>query len=534
MASELTSERLVRFNCGGGVTLLKIKRALISVSDKSGVVEFALGLAGLGVEILASAGTAKALKQAGIKAQEISEYTGYPELLQGRVKTLHPMIHAGILAKRDEKEHMADLKHHQIKPIDLVVVNLYPFESQVTKGSSMGEAMEYVDIGGETLIRAAAKNHEHVGVLVDPGDYGSVLQELKEKRGLSYESSKRLAEKAFNHVVRYNAAITNYFAEGELPSHLNLVYEKALELRYGENPHQKAAFYDESFALPAAKLFQQLHGKELSYNNFLDLDAALQIPYSFAKPTAVVIKHTNPCGLASADEIELAFELAFKADEKSAFGGIIGLNRPLTKGITELMGSHFFEAVVAPDYEEGALEILQRRKGLRVIRCAEVQPQHEALTSRRKLRLQDTVFGLLAQTPSDLKITADDLKVVTRKAPTEEQKRDLLFAWKVVKWVKSNAIVLAKDQCTVGIGAGQMSRVDAVDLAIRKAGEKASGSVLASDAFFPFRDNVDRAAVAEIAAIIEPGGSVRDEEVIEAANEHGIPMAFTGSREFRH
>ncbi len=499
--------------------VIKVKCALISVSDKRGLIEFARGLAEMEVELLASEGTAKLLKSNNIKVQSISEYTGASELLGGRVKTLQMAIHAGILAKREET-HLKELKQHNIKPIDLVVANLYPFESTVTKGFAMEDAMEYVDIGGEALIRAAAKNHKYVGVVVDPDDYESVLTELR-AGGLSEETSRRLAEKAFQSATRYNAAIASFFAKEELPERLALCFDKLCDLRYGENPHQKAALYSNH-------QIKQLQGKELSYTNLLDLDAALQIVRAFEKPTAVIIKHTNPCGLACADGLAKAFERAFKADEKSAFGGIIGLNRTLDEATAKLISQHFFAAVIAPDYGAKALELLKSKKNLRLIQWGTADKPALAI------ELRATSFGLLAQTPDDSHIKAEGLKVVTRKAPMPEQFKDLLFAWEVARFVKSNAIVLAKNETTVGIGGGQMSRVDSVELAIKKAGERAKGSVMASDAFFPFRDGVDLAAQAGICAIIQPGGSVKDEEVISAANEHGIPMVFTGIRVFRH
>jgi len=502
--------------------LIEIKRAFFSASDKSGLAELARGLAALGVELWASGGTARFLRKAGMEVEEIAEYIGYPELIGGRVKTLHPLIHAGILARRDDPAHRADIEKYGIKTFDLVVVNLYPFETKVKKETPMEEAMELVDIGGEALIRAAAKNHRFVGVLVDPVDYGPLLEELRREGGLREDYSRRLAEKAFNHIIRYNAAIADYLSRELLPSQLNLPYPKAMDLRAGENPHQRAAFY-------AAEVhFRQLHGKGLSYNNLLDLDAALQISHAFARPTAVVVKHTNPCGLASADNIEEAFTRAHQADELSAFGGIVGLNRPLTVAGAELLVEHFLDAVVAPGYEDGALEVLKRRKSLRVIDAGPDLPRSP------KLELRETAFGLVAQEPSTGEVRREEWKVAGRHEPTEEQWKDLVFAWQAVRWVKSNAILLAKGEQTVGIGAGQMSRVDATELAIHKAGLRAEGAVLASDAFFPFRDSIDLAAAARIAAIIEPGGSVRDEEVIRAADEHGIPLVFTGRREFRH
>jgi len=503
--------------------MIEVKRAFFSAADKSGLAELARGLSELGVELLASGGTARSLRAEGIEVEEIAEYIGYPELLGGRVKTLHPLIHAGILARRDDPAHRAEVERYGIKLIDLVVVNLYPFGTKVDRATPVEEAMELVDIGGEALIRAAAKNHRWVGVLVDPADYGPLLAELRREGGLSAGHARRLAEKAFNHVIRYNAAIAGYLSEDPLPSQLNLAYLKTIDLRAGENPHQRAAFYAEGAP------FEQLHGKELSYNNLLDLDAALRIAHSFPRPTAVVVKHTNPCGLASADSIEEAFTKAYQADERSAFGGIVGLNRPLTEEGAELLVEHFLDAVIAPRYEDGALRALKRRKGLRVIRAGP-----EGLENSLALELRGTAFGLIAQEPSTGVIRREEWKVAGRHQPTEEQWDELLFAWKAVRWVKSNAILLAKDECTVGIGAGQMSRVDATELAIRKAGPRAEGAVLASDAFFPFRDSIDLAAAARVAAIIEPGGSVRDAEVIRAADEHGLPLVFTGRREFRH
>jgi len=505
--------------------LIEPKRAFFSAADKSGLTELARGLVELGVELWASGGTARFLRDQGIKVRDVAEYIGYPELIKGRVKTLHPLIHAGILARRDDPDQRADIEKYGIKLIDLVVVNLYPFEAKVAKGTPLEEAMELVDIGGEALIRAAAKNHRFVGVLVDPADYGPLLEELRREGGLRADHARRLAEKAFNHTVRYNAAIADYLAEGPLPPQLNLALPKTMDLRAGENKHQRAALYDDG-----AKLLKQLHGKSLTYNNLLDLDAALWISHSFPQPTAVVVKHTNPCGLASAATIEEAFRRAYQADEKSAFGGIVGLNRPLTQEGAELLAEHFLDALIAPEYEEGSLEVLKQRKGLRVIEAGVVGAHGRVPL----LEVRDTAFGLIAQEPSSGEISKEELKVVGQHQPTEEQWNDLIFAWRAVRWVKSNASLLARDEQTVGIGAGQPSRIDAVELAIHKAGLRAEGAVMASDAFFPFRDSIDLAAAARIAAIIEPGGSIRDEEVIRAADDQGIPLVFTGRREFRH
>jgi phosphoribosylaminoimidazolecarboxamide formyltransferase/IMP cyclohydrolase len=495
---------------------------LLSVSDKTGLTEFAAGLRELGVELLASGGTAALLGEHGVEVREIAEWTGSPELLGGRVKTLHPNIHAGILAKRDDPNQLRELRQHGIEPIDLVVVNLYPFAERVTAETPADEAMEWVDIGGETLIRAAAKNHQSVGVTVDPDEYSAVLAELRSSGGLSEETSRRLARKAFEHVTRYNALIARWFSrhgKEPLPEILALVEPRQLVLRYGENPHQQGALYG-----PAPP--EQLQGKPLSYVNILDADAALKCAFDFERPTAVIVKHATACGVASAEALAEAFKRALAADEKSAFGGIVGLNRPLDAETAERIGERFFEVVVAPEITAEAREALARKRNLRVLRAP------DALYNNPDVRT--TAFGTLAQTPSFRTLTERDLEIVTERKPTAEEMRDLLFSWNVVKHVKSNAIVLAKDERTVGIGSGQVSRVDAVEIAVRKAGERASGSVLASDAFFPFQDGVDLAAEAGVTAIIQPGGSVRDEEVIAAANEHGMAMVFTHVREFRH
>lgn len=497
--------------------MIRVRRALLSASDKAGLENLAAGLRELGIELLASGGTAALLREHGVQVREIAEWTGSPELLGGRVKTLHPKIHAGILVKRDE------LHQHGIEPIDLVVVNLYPFEERVTAETPADEAMEWVDIGGETLIRAAAKNHQAVGVIVDPGEYDTVLAELRSSGGLSEETSRRLARKAFEHVTRYNAMIACWFTHHDgkepLPEMLALVEPRRLVLRYGENPHQQGVLYG-----PAVP--EQLQGKPLSYVNILDADAAMKCALEFERPTAVIVKHATPCGVASAEALTKAFERALAADEKSAFGGIIGLNRPLDAETAERIAQRFFEVVVAPEISQDALDALGARENLRVLRAPD--------TLYDDLDVRTTAFGTLAQTPGRVVITERDLAIVTEREPTAEEMRDLLFAWKVVKHVKSNAIVLAQGEQTTGIGSGQVSRVDAVEIASSKAGDRAKGSVLASDAFFPFRDGVDVAAQAGVTAVIQPGGSVRDEEVIRAAEEHGLPMVFTRAREFRH
>ncbi|MFQ5795242.1 MAG: bifunctional phosphoribosylaminoimidazolecarboxamide formyltransferase/IMP cyclohydrolase [Candidatus Bipolaricaulia bacterium] len=496
-----------------------MRRALISVSETRGLVELASGLVDLGVEILASTGTADRLEAEDVPVKRIETYTGHPEILSGRVKTLHPKIHAGILANRDDPDHLQELEAYGIKPIDLVVVNLYPFESNALP-MAVDEAMEYVDIGGETLIRGAAKNHRHVGVVVDPDDYRSVLKEIQKGRGrLSGKTAERLARKAFSYVTRYNAVIYRYLEREPLPETLSWVATHRMMLRYGENPDQQAALYTDD-----KPEFTKLHGKELSYTNLLDIDAAVRITSSFERPIAVVVKHTNPCGLASATAIEEAFQRALATDPQSAFGGVIGVNRQLTTQVAEMIAENFFEVVVAPSYEREALKLLREKKGLRVIRSKPLRPS---------LELRSISYGLLVQTVGEAQEN-DSWRVVTQVRPTGAQLREMRFAWKVVGWVTSNAIVLTNEGGTIGIGAGQMSRVDAVRLALWKAGDRARGAMMASDAFFPFRDGIDLAAEAGVAGIVQVGGSIRDSEVIAAADEHGIPMVFTGRRVFRH
>jgi len=502
--------------------VIRVERALLSVSDKRGLAELARGLREFGVELWASGGTARHLRERGLEVRELEKLTGFSELLGGRVKTLHPHVHAAILAQRDDPRQLEELRARGIEPFDLVVVNLYPFEQRVSPETSAEEAMEWVDIGGEALLRAAAKNFRHVGVVVDPEDYPRVLAELRGQGGLSEALTRELAGKAFAHAARYNAQIARWFAppspgEGP-PSTLVLAEPRQLLLRYGENPHQRGGLYGQ-------RPPEQLQGKALSYVNLLDADAAWGCVQEFEKPTAVIVKHATPCGIASASTLAEALERAFAADEKSAFGGIIGLNRTLDGETARRIVDRFFEVVVAPTIAEEAREVLARRKNLRVLKAPQDAADWEVRT---------TAFGVVAQTPSRRSLTERDVEVVTERAPTDSELRDLVFAWRAVKWAKSNAIVLAKDEQTVGIGAGQVSRVDAVEWAVRKAGSRARGSVLASDAFFPFRDSIDIAAQAGVRAIVQPGGSVRDEEVIEAADEHGLAMVFTRVREFRH
>lgn len=513
---------------------MKVKRALISVSNKNNLVEFARGLSELGIEIISTGGTARALREAEIEVRNVSKVTNFPEMLDGRVKTLHPAIHAGILANRKIKEHMENLKTQGIEPIDLVVVNLYPFRETIAKeGVTLEEAIENIDIGGPTMIRSAAKNFEGVAVVVDPERYSSVLGELKKNKGaLSRETCLKLAEEAFYHTALYDTNIYQYLEkeESDFPSCLNPSYIKIQDLRYGENPHQRAAFYREKEALPHSLVFaQQLHGKELSFNNILDLDAAWVIVGEFTVPAAVVIKHTNPCGVAVADNLLIAYERAYASDPVSAFGSVVSFNRVVDEGVAKKVSETFVEAVIAPAFHEEALKILAQKKDIRILYMGEGRPSYNRASDIRRID-----GGLLLQDLDRSRETRSEMKVATKRHPTEKEWDDLLFAWKVVKHVKSNAIVLAKDLQVVGVGAGQMSRVVSAEIAARKAEEKAKGSVLASDAFFPFRDGIDAAAQVGAKAVIQPGGSVKDSEVIAAADEHGMAMVFTGIRHFKH
>lgn len=507
-------------------TNITIKRALISVSDKNGIVEFAKGLADQGVEIISTGGTYKALSDAGIKVVDISDFTGFPEMMDGRVKTLHPLVHAGILGLRDK--HAATAKEHDIKWIDLVVVNLYPFSQTIQKpGVTEDEAIENIDIGGPTMIRAAAKNVGWTTVVVDPADYAPLLEEMK--TDVTIETRKRLFSKAIGHTAQYDAIIHNYFKPEKLSEDLTLPYKKFYDLRYGENPHQLACVYKEPNNKEVNILNATIHqGKQLSYNNINDADGALALTKEFAEPACIVVKHANPCGVAVGEDITEVFKRAYNADALSAFGGIISLNRPCTKAIAEEIAKVFAEIVLAPSYEPAALEVLAAKKNLRVLELGSL-PKPIA-----KLEYKFVDGGLLAQDKDTKEVTMDDLKFVTDKRPTEKELSTMLFGWKVLKYMHSNAILLAKDNTTVGVGIGQVSRVDAVDIAIKKAGAKIAGCILASDAFFPFRDSIDKIAGTGITAIIQPGGSIKDEEVIKACNEHGIAMVFTGIRCFKH
>ncbi len=527
--------------------MIKIKTALISVSDKANVVELAKGLVDLGVDIISSGGTAKLLKEKGIKATEVSEYTGFPEIMDGRVKTLHPKVHGGLLAVRDNAKHQQQMKEHGIRPIDMAVVNLYPFEKTVVRENvTMEEAIENIDIGGPSMIRSAAKNHKYVAVIVDPGRYKSVLEELRTYNGaISEKTCFELAVEAFRHTSSYDKAIANYFGvrvepvEQELfPVVLALELKKKQDLRYGENPHQSAAFYVENAVNePCVSNAQQLTGKELSYNNIMDLNAALEFVKEFEETAVVIIKHTNPCGAGYAKSLTEAYIKAHSGDPISAFGCIIGLNRKVDVQTAEAITApgHFVEAMIAPDYDKEAIEILTKKRkwgeSLRILRTGTFDTK--AIDSNA-LDMKRVVGGLLVQGRDLATFDINTIKYVTKKRPTEKEMQNLMFAWIVCKHVKSNAIVLAKEGMIVGVGAGQMSRVDSTEIAIKKAGDRVHGSVLASDAFFPFRDSIDIAAKAGITSVVQPGGSNKDDEVIAAANEHNISMLFTGQRHFRH
>ncbi|MBN2096815.1 bifunctional phosphoribosylaminoimidazolecarboxamide formyltransferase/IMP cyclohydrolase [Candidatus Peregrinibacteria bacterium] len=505
-----------------------IKRALISVSDKNGIVDFAKGLDEKGVEILSTGGTAKLLRDNGIDVVDVSEYTGHPEMMDGRVKTLHPKIHGALLALRDNPDHMKSAKEHNIGMIDLVAVNLYPFEETIRKKkTTLEDAVEQIDIGGPSMLRSAAKNFRFVTVVTDPADYQPVLKEIQKKGDTDEDTRRRLAEKVFERTATYDSTIANYLTGGRTK---HIVVQKISDLRYGENPHQKAGFYkDHNHAgqacIPNADVLQ---GKELSYNNIMDADAALSLVREFNDPCVAFIKHANPCGIAVAKNINDAFINAYEGDPKSAFGGVIAFNRSCTADLAETITGKFFEIVLAPDFEPDAIEIFKKKPNLRVLKLGEIRPEEAGETYRK------VSGGLLVQDLDTKRIIKEDLKVMTKRAPTDQEMKDLLFGWHVVKHVKSNAIVFAKNGMTVGIGAGQMSRVDAVELAIKKSLNREDGSVMASDAFFPFPDSVERAAERKITAIIQPGGSIRDEEAIAAADKAGLAMVFTGARAFLH
>lgn len=513
---------------------MKVKRALLSVSDKTGVVEFARALSSLGIEIVSTGGTMKALKEAGVPVIYISDVTGFPEMMDGRVKTLNPYIHGGILAVRDNPDHAAAMQEHGIRPIDLVVVNLYPFRQTVAKqGVTQEEAVENIDIGGPAMVRSAAKNFQYVTVVVNPNRYDTVLAELSAHGEVTASTRLKLVREAFAHTAEYDAAIARYFSgqtgEGEYPSTLILPFEKLQDLRYGENPHQTAAFYRDNAAQGGVAYARQLAGKELSFNNIVDLEAAYAIVAEFPHPAAAIIKHTNPCGTATAEDIATAYKRAYEADPVSAYGGIVALNRPVDEASAELLKQIFLEAIIAPAFEEAALAILGTKKNVRLLEAA-----LPAADAKQRYDIKTVSGGILVQSSDTADAPASDWKTVTKRAPTAMEWKELEMAWKVVKHVKSNAIVVSRDGYTLGVGAGQMNRVGSAEIALKQAGGGAKGAVLSSDAFFPFRDTVDAAAKAGITAIIQPGGSVRDEESIAAADEHGIAMIFTGMRHFKH
>jgi phosphoribosylaminoimidazolecarboxamide formyltransferase/IMP cyclohydrolase len=516
-----------------------VKQALISVSDKSGILEFARGLHALGVRIVSTGGTAKMLAEAGVPVTEIASYTGFPEMLDGRVKTLHPKVHAGILARRDLDEHMSAMDDLGIPTIDLVAVNLYPFARTVAKpGCTLEDAIENIDIGGPAMVRSAAKNWEHVAVVTDPADYPGLLAEIERAGGTSRETRFRLAQRAFSHTAAYDGAISNWLTAASLsgeraafPQRLNLSFEKVQEMRYGENPHQGAAFYRDLAPAPGSLAhYVQLQGKELSYNNIADADAAWECVKTFDRPACVIIKHANPCGVAVAEGALEAYQRAFATDPTSAFGGIIAFNRPLDGPAAEAVAKQFVEVVIAPGLTAEARAVFAPKTNVRLL-AVPLEAGSQALDLKR------VGGGLLVQSPDAMNVTRGSLRVVTRLQPTPQQIEDLLFAWRVAKFVKSNAIVFCGGGRTLGVGAGQMSRVDSARIAAIKAqnaGLTLQGSVVASDAFFPFRDGVEVVAGAGARAVIQPGGSVRDDEVIAAADELGVAMVFTGVRHFRH
>ena len=519
-------------------------KALLSVYDKTGVVEFGRQLTAAGFELISTGGTHQTLTQeGGLTVRQVSEVTGSPEILDGRVKTLHPVIYAGLLARRDAPEHLAELERQSIDPIDLVAVNLYPFVATIRRpGVTLADALENIDIGGPTMLRAAAKNFAAVAVVVDPADYPWVADKIA-ANALTCDDRRQLAAKAFRHVAEYDAAVTGYLsaaataAESDepsaLPEQLNLSLQRVSLLRYGENPHQAGALYVPAGGAAAGGIAhaRQLHGRELSYNNLMDADAAWRTVSDFAEPTVAVIKHANPCGLSSHADLEQAYLQAYAGDTVSAFGGIVGYNRAVTAAAAQAMNPVFYEVVVAPDYEPEALDILRKKRNLRILA---VDGLGNAADGAAALDLRPITGGILAQQLDTLAETPADWQTVTDKVPDAAQQDDLAFAWRAVKHIKSNAIVFARQRTLVGMGAGQPNRVVSVHLSQRIAGDKAAGCVLASDAFFPFPDNIELAAAAGITAIIQPGGSIRDDEVIAAANRHGLAMVFTGVRHFRH
>jgi phosphoribosylaminoimidazolecarboxamide formyltransferase/IMP cyclohydrolase len=521
--------------------LRKISRALISVSDKTGIVEFAQALNQQGVEILSTGGTFRLLKENGIQVVEVSEYTGFPEMMDGRVKTLHPKVHGGILGRRGTDEKV--MEEHGIQAIDMVVVNLYPFAATVADPTcDLPTAIENIDIGGPTMVRSAAKNHRDVAIVVNAGDYPKIAEEMQSNQGqLDYQTRYDLMVKAFEHTAAYDGMIANHFGGRDTQNQTrdfsntyNVQYLKTQELRYGEYPHQKAAFYTEANPSDASvSTATQVQGKALSFNNIADTDSALETVKQFDEPACVIVKHANPCGVAIAIDISTAYELAFATDPESAFGGIIAFNRELdAKTAAAICEKQFVEVIIAPSIAEEAKVVVSAKKNVRLLECGNWNDQRPQDFDYKRVN-----GGLLIQDRDNGMITEEDLKVVSERAPSEQEMKDMLFAWKVAKMVKSNAIIYAKDNQTVGVGAGQMSRINSARIAAIKAehaGLEVKGAVMASDAFFPFRDGIDNAGQAGISCIIQPGGSMRDDEVIAAANEHGMAMVFTGMRHFRH
>lgn len=526
--------------------LRKVSRALISVSDKTGIVEFAQALSAQGVEILSTGGTHRLLNDNGVAAREVSDYTGFPEMMDGRVKTLHPKVHGGILGRRGTDDQV--MEEHGILGIDMVVVNLYPFAATVADPNcDLPTAIENIDIGGPTMVRSAAKNHKDVAIVVNASDYHSVIEEMQNQNGqLGYETRYNLMVKAFEHTAAYDGMIANHFGARNstnetrhFPNTFNMQFVKSQEMRYGENPHQQAAFYVEEEALEAEPqgniaTAKQLQGKELSYNNIADTDAALECVKQFDQPTCVIVKHANPCGVAVATDIKTAYDLAFATDPESAFGGIIAFNRELDAATAEaICDRQFVEVIIAPSISSAARDAISTKKNVRLLECGEWFSSSDA----QGFDFKRVNGGLLIQDRDRGMVTAEDLNVVTKRKPTDTELDDMLFAWKVAKMVKSNAIIYAKNNQTIGVGAGQMSRVNSARIAAIKAehaGLEIKGAVMASDAFFPFRDGIDNAANVGISCVIQPGGSIRDDEVIAAADEHGMTMVFTGMRHFRH
>jgi len=518
-----------------------IERALLSVSDKRGLDDFARGLAALGIELFSTGGTRSHLEDAGIPVRDVAAYTGFPEMMDGRIKTLHPKIHGGILCRRDRPDDMAALARHEMLTLDLVVVNLYPFEATIRReGVSWEEAIEQIDIGGPTLIRAAAKNHAFTTVVTSPEQYQRVLEEITARRSTGETLRRELAGAAFAHTAAYDQAIADYFRRGErtelMPASVSLRLRRKEVLRYGENPHQSAAVYEDERQSDSGLVgARKLHGKELSYNNLLDLDSAWRIARSLPAPAAVVIKHNNPCGAATAGRLSDSMRRALDGDPLSAFGSVLGLNQPLDAATADVLAEpgRFIEAIVAPGYEPEAIDILTTRPKWKAnVRLLAIAARHNGGSRRWELRQIDG--GFLGQEADETIDPEEEWSVVTRRQPTDQERADLRFAWALVRHVKSNAIVLAKERMLLGVGAGQMSRVDSVEIAIRKSGAAAQGAVLASDAFFPFPDSIQHAASAGVSAIIQPGGSRNDPDVIAACDQHGMAMIFTGRRHFRH